>query len=54
MNLLESMILVNKFYLQDFSNLERKHVKIELHHYEYNVAQHSSLKELSNISELCQ
>jgi hypothetical protein len=36
--------LVNKFYLQDFTNLEKKKLEIEFHHYEHNVVQHSSFQ----------
>jgi hypothetical protein len=36
--------LVNKFYPQDFTNLEKERLKLELHHYEYNVVQHSSFQ----------
>jgi hypothetical protein len=46
--------LVNKFYLQDFTDLEKEQLKIELHHYEQNVVQDSSFQGLLNISELCQ
>jgi hypothetical protein len=46
--------LVNKFYLQDFTDHEKEQLEIELFHYEHNVVQHPSFQELSNISELCQ
>jgi hypothetical protein len=46
--------LVNKFYLQDFTDTEKEQLKIELHHYEHNVVQDSSFQRLLNISELCQ
>jgi hypothetical protein len=46
--------LVNKFYPQDFTDFEKERLKLELHHYEHNVVQHSSFQGLSNIFELCQ
>jgi hypothetical protein len=46
--------LVNKFYPLDFTDFEKEQLKIELHHYEYNVVQDSSFQGLLNISELCQ
>ncbi|XP_059458258.1 uncharacterized protein LOC132187841 [Corylus avellana] len=46
--------LVNKFYPQDFTDLEKEQLEIELHHYEHNIVQDSSFQELLNISELCQ
>jgi hypothetical protein len=46
--------LINKFYLQDFTDFEKKQLEIELHHYEHNVVQDSSFQRLLNISELCQ
>jgi len=46
--------LVDKFYPQDFTDLEEKQLEIELNHYKHNVIQHSSFQALSNIFELCQ
>ncbi|XP_062170522.1 uncharacterized protein LOC133876256 [Alnus glutinosa] len=46
--------LVNKFYPQDFTDLEKEQLEIELNHYKHNVVLHSSFQALSNISELCQ
>jgi hypothetical protein len=46
--------LVNKFYPQDFTDLEKEQLEIELHHYEHNVVQDSNFQGLSNISKLCQ
>ncbi|XP_062158828.1 uncharacterized protein LOC133866325 [Alnus glutinosa] len=46
--------LVNKFYPQDFTDLEKEQLEIELNHYKHNVVQHSSFQALSNISEFCQ
>ncbi|XP_059446498.1 uncharacterized protein LOC132178053 [Corylus avellana] len=46
--------LVNKFYPQDFTDLEKEQLEIELHHYEHNIVQDSSFQGLLNISELCQ
>ncbi|XP_062161921.1 uncharacterized protein LOC133868946 [Alnus glutinosa] len=46
--------LVNKFYPQDFTDLEKEQLETELNHYKHNVVLHSSFQALSNISELCQ
>ena len=46
--------LVNKFYLQDFTNTEKEQLEVEFHHYKHNVIQDSSFQGLLNISELCQ
>jgi hypothetical protein len=46
--------LVNKFYSQYFTDLEKEQLKIELHHYEHNVIQDSSFQRLLNIFKLCQ
>jgi len=46
--------LVNKFYSQNFTDLEKEQLEIELNHYKHNVVQHLSFQALSNISELCQ
>jgi hypothetical protein len=35
--------LINKFYPQGFTDLEKEQLKIKLHHYEHNVIQDSSL-----------
>jgi hypothetical protein len=45
---------VNKFYPQDFTDLENEQLEIELNNYKHNVVSHSSFQGLSNISELCQ
>jgi hypothetical protein len=45
--------LVNKFYPQDFTDLEKEQLETKLHHYEHNVVQDSSFQGLLNISELC-
>jgi len=46
--------LVNKFSPQDFTDLEKEQLEIELNHYKHNVVQHSSFQAFSYISELCQ
>ncbi|XP_062158677.1 uncharacterized protein LOC133866142 [Alnus glutinosa] len=46
--------LGNKFYPQDFTDLEKEQLEIELNHYKHNVVLHSSFQALSNIYELCQ
>jgi hypothetical protein len=46
--------LINKLYPQNFIDLEKEQLEIELNHYKYNVVQHSNFQTLSNISDLCQ
>ncbi|XP_028065386.1 uncharacterized protein LOC114268406 [Camellia sinensis] len=46
--------LVEKFYLQDFTDQEKIQLRMQLHHYEHNVVQHAYYKKLSTIFELCQ
>jgi hypothetical protein len=46
--------LANKFYPQDFTDIEKEQLEVEFHHYEHNVVQNSSFQGLLNISELCQ
>ncbi|XP_075640225.1 uncharacterized protein LOC142611967 [Castanea sativa] len=48
------LLLVNKFYPQDFTDLEKQQLKVELDHYEHDVVRHLDFKKLSSISELCQ
>jgi hypothetical protein len=40
--------LVNKFYLQDFTDFEKEQLKIELNHYKHNVCS-STFKFLSTV-----
>jgi hypothetical protein len=46
--------LVNKFYPQDFTDIEKEQLEVELHHYEHNIVQDSSFQRFLNIFELCQ
>ncbi|XP_016755358.1 uncharacterized protein [Gossypium hirsutum] len=46
-------ILVNKFYLEDFSQQEKERLPYELKHYELDVCKHSDLRKISTLSELC-
>ena len=48
------LLLVNKFYPQDFTDHEKQQLKVELDHYEHDVVRHLDFKKLSTISELCQ
>eukprot|EP00268_Persea_americana_P003037 TRINITY_DN1090_c0_g2_i2.p1 TRINITY_DN1090_c0_g2~~TRINITY_DN1090_c0_g2_i2.p1 ORF type:complete len:169 (+),score=19.99 TRINITY_DN1090_c0_g2_i2:458-964(+) len=46
--------LVNNFYSQDFTKNEKMQLRMQLHHYEYNVVRHSDFKKLLIVSDLCQ
>ncbi|XP_074277397.1 uncharacterized protein LOC141601034 [Silene latifolia] len=46
--------LVNKFYPEDFTDVEKEELKVQLCHYEVELARHEDLKKLSTISELSQ
>ncbi|KDO54200.1 hypothetical protein CISIN_1g036964mg [Citrus sinensis] len=46
--------LVDKFYLADFTDVDKMNLKIQLEHYEYNVVQHPKFKSLSTIFDLSQ
>ncbi|KAH9647563.1 TTF-type domain-containing protein [Citrus sinensis] len=46
--------LADKFYLADFTDVDKMNLKIQLEHYEYNVVQHPEFKSLSTISDLSQ
>ncbi|XP_050211754.1 uncharacterized protein LOC126661916 [Mercurialis annua] len=46
--------LVEKYYPEDFTDQEKLYLKIQLHHYEFDVPQHEELNNLSTLSELCQ
>ncbi|KAK8284279.1 hypothetical protein V6Z11_D08G145800 [Gossypium hirsutum] len=45
-------ILVNKFYLEDFSQQEKEHLLYALKHYELDVSKHPDLRKISTLSEL--
>ncbi|KAK9689327.1 hypothetical protein RND81_09G052700 [Saponaria officinalis] len=44
--------LVNKFYPEDFTDVEKEELKVQLCHYEVELSRHEDLKKLSTISEL--
>ncbi|KAK9670576.1 hypothetical protein RND81_13G210600 [Saponaria officinalis] len=46
--------LVNKFYPEDFTDVEKEELKVQLCHYEVELSRHEDLKKLSTISELSQ
>ncbi|KAK8356059.1 hypothetical protein V6Z11_A05G332900 [Gossypium hirsutum] len=46
-------ILVNKFYLEDFSQQEKERLPYELKHYELDVCNHPNLRKISTLFELC-
>ncbi|XP_074305525.1 uncharacterized protein LOC141640742 [Silene latifolia] len=46
--------LVNKLYPEDFTDVEKEELKVQLCHYEVELSRHEDLKELSTISELSQ
>jgi hypothetical protein len=47
-------LLINNFYPQNFIDIEKEQLKIELHHYEYNVVKFSDFWALSNIYAMYQ
>ncbi|KAK5785907.1 hypothetical protein PVK06_040529 [Gossypium arboreum] len=46
-------ILVNKFYLEDFSKQEKECLLYELKHYELDVCKHPDLRKISILFDLC-
>ncbi|XP_038991908.1 uncharacterized protein LOC120115210 [Hibiscus syriacus] len=46
--------LVNKFYSEDFTEVEKNHLRTELRHYEVELSWNSCLRKLLAISDLCQ
>ncbi|XP_015950208.1 uncharacterized protein LOC107475075 [Arachis duranensis] len=46
--------LVERFYLDDFSDQEKFHIRMQAQHYELDVPNHVELTNLCTISELCQ
>ncbi len=48
------LLLVNKFYPQDFTDHEKLVLKMELRHYKHNVVRDEDFKQQSSIFELCQ
>jgi hypothetical protein len=47
-------LLVDMFYLEDFSNQEKIHLRFQLQHYELNTPNHPKLKNMSSITNLYQ
>jgi hypothetical protein len=47
-------LLVNNFYLQEFTDSKRQVFETELHHYQHNVVRHPNFENLSSVSELYQ
>ena len=47
-------LLVENFYLQDFTDYDKQVLKNELYHFEYNVVQDPEFKEFKSLSELSQ
>ena len=45
---------VDRFYLEDFIEQEKVHLRMQLQHYEIDVLHHPELQKLLTISELCQ
>jgi hypothetical protein len=52
-NVEDIYLLVDKFYLEDFSDQEKIHLKLQLQHYELDVPNHSKLKNMLSIADLC-
>jgi hypothetical protein len=52
-NVEEICLLVDKFYPEDFSYQEKIHLKLQLQHYELDVPNHSKLKNMLSIADLC-
>jgi hypothetical protein len=53
-NIEDICLLVDKFYPEDFSNQEKNHLRFQLQHYELDVPNHTKLKNISLIADLCQ
>jgi len=47
-------LLVDKFYLKDFSYKKKNYLKFQLQHYKLDVLNHPKLKNMSSIVDLCQ
>jgi hypothetical protein len=52
-NVEDICLLVDKFYLEDFSDQEKIHLRFQLQHYEFDVPNHPKLKNMSSIADLC-
>jgi len=53
-NVEDICLLVDKFYLEDFSDQEKINLRFQLQHYEFDVPNHPKLKNMSSIADLCQ
>jgi hypothetical protein len=52
-NVEDICLFVDKFYPEDFPDQEKIHLKLQLQHYELDVPNHSKLKNMSSIADLC-
>ncbi|CAH9105108.1 unnamed protein product, partial [Cuscuta epithymum] len=46
--------LVSKFYPDDFSVMEKEHLRIQLEHFKYDAKKNPELKKASTLAELCE
>jgi len=46
--------LIDKFYLEDFSDQEKIHLRFQLQYYELDVLNHPKLNNISLIADFCQ
>jgi hypothetical protein len=53
-NVEDIYLLVDRLYLEDFSDQEKIHLRLQLQHYELDVPNHPKLKNMSSIADLCQ
>jgi hypothetical protein len=53
-NVEDICLLVDKFYPENFYDKEKNHLRFQLQHYEFDVPNHSKLKNMSSIADLCQ
>ena len=53
-NVEDICLLVDKFYPENFSDKEKNHLRFQWQHYEFDVPNHSKLKNMSSIADLCQ
>ena len=50
----EDILLVDKFYHENFSNQERIYLRFQLQHYKLDVPNHPKLRNMSLTTNLCQ
>jgi hypothetical protein len=53
-NVEDIYLLVDRLYLEDFSDQEKIHLRLQLQYYELDVPNHPKLKNMSSIADLCQ